>query len=122
MPREKKVGTAACATSSPDDPSPTVEEQNRDPETWIALIFRVLDRPHRTLCLIAVLALIVGGVAQILQAPAVAGLPVWLWSTMISGGSFISAAGLRYWITRKIDARTTDPQLQPVPGHVEASE
>lgn len=69
------------------EPAPASE----DPTTIIGLIFRVLDRPHRTLCLLAVLALVLAGAAQLLHAPDLAGLPVGIWGAGLSAGTVTGA-------------------------------
>lgn len=94
-----------------------------DPATIIALIFRLLDRPHRTAGLVAVLSLLIGGAAELAQAPMLAGLNPGVWGVVISGASTAVALSgsvwqklikLRGWLTRKtansepINATTDD--------------
>jgi hypothetical protein len=81
-----------------------------DPVTIIALIFRLLDRPHRTAGLIAVLSLLLGGAMELAHAPVLAGLNPGVWGVVISGASTAAALSrsawqklmrLRGWLTRK---------------------
>lgn len=62
-----------------------------DPTTVVGLIYRVLDRPHRTLGLIAILSVILGAFAELLDAPAIAGLHPTVWGFVISGTSVTPA-------------------------------
>jgi hypothetical protein len=61
-----------------------------DPTTIIGLIFRVLNRPSRTVCLLAILALVLAGIGELVHAPPIAGLPVSVWGVAVSGGSITS--------------------------------
>jgi hypothetical protein len=65
--------------------SSNTAEAAADPTTVVGLIFRILNRPSRTLCLTAILALILAGAAELLHAPAIVRLPV-------AGGAWSSAA------------------------------
>lgn len=88
--------------------APTTEH-TADPSTIVGLIFRVLDRPSRTLCLLAILALTLAGISTFLHAPPIAHLPVSLWGAMISGGSFTSIGTqqvIRHLRKRKQNRRT----------------
>lgn len=62
-----------------------------DPTTVVGLIYRVLDRPHRTVGLIAILSLILGAVADLLHSPAIAGLHPSVWGLIVSGASTMPA-------------------------------
>lgn len=74
-----------------DIPGPThPPEPATDPTTIIGLIFRVLNRPSRTLCLLAILALILAGIGELVHAPPIAHMPVGMWGAVISGGSLTS--------------------------------
>lgn len=69
-------------------PGPThPAEPASDPTTIIGLIFRVLNRPSRTLCLLAILALVLAGISELVHTPPIADLPVSAWGVAISGGS-----------------------------------
>src|SRR5436190_572217 len=86
---------AESLSGSAHDAEPTA-----DPTTVIGLMFRVLNRPSRTLCLLAILALLLAGLAVLLHAPPIAHLPVGVWGAAISGGSLLPIAAreiLRHW-------------------------
>lgn len=104
-----------------DDPHSTADsvEPADDPVTIIALIYRVLDRPHRTAGLVAVLALLFGAAAELAHAPVLAGLNPGLWGVVISGASTLVAGAragwqkwtqLRRWLARK--TRERPPQIE----------
>jgi hypothetical protein len=95
-----------------DDPRSTGDpvEPAADPVTMIGLVYRVLDRPHRTAGLIAVLALLLGAATELAHAPVFAGLSPGMWGVVISGASTVVAGlrsgwqkwtQLRRWLTRK---------------------
>jgi hypothetical protein len=61
-----------------------------DPATVIALIYRVLDEPRRTLNAIAVTSLPLGTLVQVLGAPQFVNVPWWC---MGAGGTVTALAG-----------------------------
>jgi hypothetical protein len=79
-------------------------EPATDPTTAIGLIFRVLNRPSRTLCLLAILALVLAGIGELVHAPPIADLSVGVWGAAISSGSITSIGAtklVRYLRNRK---------------------
>lgn len=78
------------STSGPPHPPEPATDPAADPTTVIGLIFRVLNQPSRTLCLLAILALTLAGIGHLLHAPPIAHLPVGMWGMAISGGSITS--------------------------------
>lgn len=73
------------AQGAPGSPRPA--ESATDPTTVVGLIFRVLNRPSRTLCLLAILALVLAGIGALVHAPAIADLPVGVCAAVVSGAS-----------------------------------
>lgn len=104
---------AESAPSSAPTAEPTV-----DPTTIIGLIFRVLDRPSRTLCLLAILALTLAGIGELLHAPPIAHLPLSVWGTAISGAS-ITPIGVKKLVRHP--RRQNQNSTRPRPSSPEAA-